>query len=699
MKIVCLYIAILISGLSFGQSLKKGYEALSIYNYFKAKQIFEKQEQKNPSPAAYGLAIIYLRRDNPFHNIDSAYVKILKTLAHYEAIKPKQKEKFKEFGLFDDSVYVVRQTISTQHFERTVTENSEEAFVAYIANHPWSVEIPAAIYKRDSLAFLIAEDISKSESYADFLTKYPESTFSSLAQELFYRMQYEEETHTGKEEAYHQFIINYSENPYKAEAERTLFELVTASHTVKNYTRFIRTYPSNPYVNEAWRLLYRAFNRDFSTSKLEEFKQTYPDYPFMEELIREQEALQKILLPFKHDDKWGYIDKFGTVAVKPEFDGASFFNEGIAIVQLKGKLGYIDALGNFIVKPQFSEAYKFVDGIALVADEDERYGVIDRTGVMILETIYEEIGTTSNGVFYVLEDEGYVYYNHSGKRIISQQFDQAESFENGRAIVVKDEVYQVIDLEGKVLFSSHERIRRFNAHFVIEDEDVLSIVNVHGDTLFVGEDVVLGSSDDELIPFVKDDYLGYLNREGKVVVEPIFEAYPNALIFAKFKNGHAKVMDEKSSKYGLIDTLGNWAIPPRYTDISFYSDLIAAKRTEFWEYIDVRQNRKWNRRFALAESFFGQTAVVMDENKYGLLNRQGEFVLPPQYSEIVNVHDKLLRVRDDKGFWLTDKLGKKKLPLAYQRIELIDNGILQLFRDNEMDYYLIEEDCIIEIQY
>jgi TPR repeat protein len=44
-----------------------------IFDYFQAKKLFQKSLKKDTSPAAYGLAQIYFRKDNPFHSLDSAY--------------------------------------------------------------------------------------------------------------------------------------------------------------------------------------------------------------------------------------------------------------------------------------------------------------------------------------------------------------------------------------------------------------------------------------------------------------------------------------------------------------------------------------------------------------------------------------------------------------------------------------------------
>jgi hypothetical protein len=57
----------------FATTIDKGFRNLDRFDYFQAKKYFVKSLKKYKSPAAFGLATIYYRQDNPFHNIDSAY--------------------------------------------------------------------------------------------------------------------------------------------------------------------------------------------------------------------------------------------------------------------------------------------------------------------------------------------------------------------------------------------------------------------------------------------------------------------------------------------------------------------------------------------------------------------------------------------------------------------------------------------------
>jgi hypothetical protein len=75
--------------------------------------------------------------------------------------------------------------------------------------------------------------------------------------------------------------------------------------------------------------------------------------------------------------KWGYLDKTGKWAVKPTFEIASDFSEGLAAVEVSMgrerdkkqptyKWGYIDHAGNFVIPPQFYSAMPFSHGVAVV---------------------------------------------------------------------------------------------------------------------------------------------------------------------------------------------------------------------------------------------------------------------------------------------------------------------------------------------
>jgi hypothetical protein len=47
--------------------------------------------------------------------------------------------------------------------------------------------------------------------------------------------------------------------------------------------------------------------------------------------------------------KYGYIDKTGKIVIKPQFDKAYDFSEGLASISLNGKWGFIDNTGKIAI--------------------------------------------------------------------------------------------------------------------------------------------------------------------------------------------------------------------------------------------------------------------------------------------------------------------------------------------------------------
>jgi len=72
------------------------------------------------------------------------------------------------------------------------------------------------------------------------------------------------------------------------------------------------------------------------------------------------------LAAIKRDGKWGFIDKTGKVVIAPQYDYVRQFSEGLAAVQKDGKFGVIDKTGKEVIASQYDNAYFFSEGLAMV---------------------------------------------------------------------------------------------------------------------------------------------------------------------------------------------------------------------------------------------------------------------------------------------------------------------------------------------
>ena len=148
------------------------------------------------------------------------------------------------------------------------------------------------------------------------------------------------------------------------------------------------------------------------------------------------------LAPVRVDDKWGYIDETGKIVIAPQFFEPSPFKEGLASVGaffisgpvngIVGNYGYIDKSGKFVIKPQFGLAFDFSEGLARVHTDDSKKGYIDKSGrVVFWDARYADNFSNGRAQFQThgnMPDSKTGYIEKTGKIVISPKFDFGESF-------------------------------------------------------------------------------------------------------------------------------------------------------------------------------------------------------------------------------------------------------------------------------
>ena len=96
-------------------------------------------------------------------------------------------------------------------------------------------------------------------------------------------------------------------------------------------------------------------------------------------------------------DAKSYIDKTGKIVQSKHYASTSGFHEGLAAVTIVPypniQMGYVDKADNIIIPAQFKDARPFGDGLAAVSNQDGKWGMIDRTGKVIVPFEYYSIGT------------------------------------------------------------------------------------------------------------------------------------------------------------------------------------------------------------------------------------------------------------------------------------------------------------------
>lgn len=390
-------------------------------------------------------------------------------------------------------------------------------------------------------------------------------------------------------------------------------------------------------------------------------------------------------------------------AIKPQFDGAGNFSEGLACVNKDGKWGYIDANGKLVIPYKYDEAFNFYKGRAIVrkgdkwttVDKDgkelapyiqadyfytvdngvyngtqvsimrfkrgEKMGLVDLYCREITPPVYDHIQWLGEGLVSVykrntdkskangaLDLKGYVD-PITGKEVVPcGLYDDAFDFSDGLAVVVKDDQYACIDETGKIVipFGKYGSIGTFK-------EGMAQVRKDH-----------------------KYGIIGFINLKGELVIPYQYE-------FAWFFND-GLAMVKKNGKYGFIDRNGKEVIPCEYEDVG--------REGMFMNDITLLGNGEEDSIVMLSDEPNSTDYIVMSNKKYGYANREGELITPCIYDyaeDFVNGFGKVAKggnggagnYYEGGKFGFVDTSGKEVVPCKYDYVgnfvSRLRNGVVE----------------------
>ena len=124
---------------------------------------------------------------------------------------------------------------------------------------------------------------------------------------------------------------------------------------------------------------------------------------------------------YSNGRKYGYLDRFGAVAIPAQFEHADPFADGRALVALESgrKYAFIDTTGKVVIPGPFAESHSFRNGLAAVHVGD-KWGFVNPAGEMAIEATYGAVSDFIGPLAHFQDSAsnamlGYGYINKEGK--------------------------------------------------------------------------------------------------------------------------------------------------------------------------------------------------------------------------------------------------------------------------------------------
>lgn len=263
------------------------------------------------------------------------------------------------------------------------------------------------------------------------------------------------------------------------------------------------------------------------------------------------------MLSIKDENGWGIADIMGNIIIDPRYSNELCFEDGISEITVRGssatqrinKKGVVivrNGNNNIELPDDFYWGSDFINDICIVRSKQfgsNIIGVVDVKGNIVIPARYKSINILSNNTIRVQDNDCFGIYNLKGEIIFPPIFTSIE-------------------------YISNDRIRvHWNLKFAKEWGPEKTIIA--SGSKFIGHDINYRAGNRSAL----------CNYKGEIINDKSF------LLVGIFKNGYACAVKEleveknrvKYKKIGVIDTNGKTIIPPTYDNIRLYDDSLFAQ--------------------------------------------------------------------------------------------------------------------------
>ncbi len=392
---------------------------------------------------------------------------------------------------------------------------------------------------------------------------------------------------------------------------------------------------------------------------------------------------KKYYFPVYTNKKWGVIDNNGDIIIEPTYeeyiiipnDEKDVFICTYDVDYNKNtyKTKVINANNEEIISGykkiepiyNYDESNNiFFDDNILLVEKDNKYGLIDYEGKVILNCDYDGIEALKKieNSFIIKKDNKQGIVDAKGKIIIEPTYKEIKSigdnYQNGYIVINEKNKYGVIDFTGnQVLENKYDDISQVygNNMYIIQENGKYKLIKKSGETVLKDFDSIK-SIDDERIIIKEDGKYGIKNISGKEVVPAKYQDLEYT-----FSNYY---IAKKDGKYGIIDTDGKEMLKFNYENITYrnVANFFEAEKKGESNTIIIDSNFK--------EKVKGYISEVNLEKGYFRIKVDGEykyynFKFEEKESKEILTDNNLFLSKKDNKYGFVDKAGNVVVDYIY----------------------------------
>lgn len=320
--------------------------------------------------------------------------------------------------------------------------------------------------------------------------------------------------------------------------------------------------------------------------------------------------------------------------------------------------------------------------------KDNKWGVIDSNGEIIIDPSYEEMIVIPNNkkdVFICTYDVNYETGDYKTKALnannqeIFKDYEQVEAiqnnnladglwYENNVLRVKKGGKYGLINLDGKEILAA-------------DYEEITAISGIKNS-----------------LKTKKDGKFGIVNDEGKVIVENNYSDVSN--LGKDDKAGF--IVKNEEEKYGIINYSGSKVIDTKYDGIEniYGNDMYVIKDKDNQKLIDKDGKEILTEGFDKISSILKNkdNGVIFEKDKkYGVMKLTGEVTINPEYELLEEAKDGIFVAKKEGKYGVIDLNNAEKVEFKYLLLTYNEKADMYIAEDAEANSSLINSDFEVKL--
>ncbi|HEY8365263.1 MAG TPA: WG repeat-containing protein [Haloplasmataceae bacterium] len=185
-------------------------------------------------------------------------------------------------------------------------------------------------------------------------------------------------------------------------------------------------------------------------------------------------------VPYRIDNKWGYITRSGQVLINPTYlEAYPYVHNNLARVKLfaNNYYNFIDKNGQLLNNQKYKEANDFYQGFAMVSFGEGKEGLINSNGIMVIDANKDYIGYVNQSHILVIDNSISKYYHindvNNESKVIKISYYLGDDMTDCNVMLATDDKinYAILNLSGQrilpeITVKSYEQIRVYGKNYI-----------------------------------------------------------------------------------------------------------------------------------------------------------------------------------------------------------------------------------------